>query len=57
MSDEQHLKIGLPQGLIIGPLKFTLYCSPFFDLARRHGLLIHMYADETQLYFPFYVNE
>ena len=47
MSDEQHLKTGLPQGLIIGPLKFTLYSSPFFEIARHHGLLIHMYADDT----------
>src|SRR5688572_13622848 len=41
---------GVPQGSIFGPLLFILYTSNIVNIASHHGLMIHLYADDTQLY-------
>ena len=53
LSDPQPLAVGLPQGSIVGPGEFPTYTAPLFGIARDHGVSIHMYADDTQLYLPF----
>ena len=57
MSEPHYLKTGLPQGSILGPFQFTLYSSPLFDIACGHGIEVHMYTDDTQLYLPFCVKD
>ena len=52
-SAPQALTVGLPQGSLVGPGEFPTYSSPLFRIARRHGIRIHMYADDTQLYLTF----
>ena len=53
LSQPTPLAIGMPQGSVVGPNGFPAYTSPIFEIARRHGIQIHMYADDTQLFLPF----
>lgn len=51
MSEEIELNIGVPQGSILGPLLFILYTKGLQSLAKKYGFSIHLYADDTQIYF------
>ena len=35
---------------------FTIYSGPIADIARNHELNVHLYADDTQLYFSYDIN-
>jgi len=45
------LSCGVPQGSVLGPVLFLVYCADVISIARRCGLEIHSYADDSQLYF------
>ena len=41
---------GVSQDSILCPLHFILYTSNIVNIAYQHGLMVHLYADDTQLY-------
>ena len=42
---------------MLGPLFLTIYASPVVNIVRNHDSSVHSYADDTQLYLSFNVNE
>ncbi|CAH0559663.1 unnamed protein product [Brassicogethes aeneus] len=51
ISTPVEIKCGVPQGSILGPLLFAIYTSQLVKCIKNCNF--HLYADDTQLYFPF----
>jgi len=38
------LDVGVPQGSVLGPMLFAIYCSPVADVIASHRVQYHQYA-------------
>jgi hypothetical protein len=56
ISPPLSLDYGMPQGSVFGPFSFPKYSSPIAQIAIKHGVLYHLYADDTQMYVVFDVD-
>jgi hypothetical protein len=53
LSERVLIKYSVPQGSVLGPKHYIMYTKPVRAICKRHGLLHHFYADDSQLYLSF----
>ena len=53
LSNFANIICGVPQGSVLGHLKFSLYPLPLSAILMYHNIGYHLYADNTQLYISF----
>lgn len=53
-SPATELKVEVPQGLLLGPPLFAVYCSPVANITADHWVQHHQYTDDTQLHLAMH---
>ena len=52
-SRPADVSFGVPQGSVLSPIIFTLYCAPLSSLIETHSVSDQSFADDTQLLHSF----
>ena len=55
-SSPVEISRGVPQGSVLGPVLFSLFTTPLGDIAIKHDMERHFYADDSQFYLRFKLN-
>jgi hypothetical protein len=50
VSEDFSLPFGVPQGSVLGPKGYCMYSKPIGEICKKHNMLYHTYADDTQNY-------
>ena len=50
MSDFAELVSGIVQGSGLGPTMFVAYINELATILRKHGISVHLFADDVKLY-------
>ena len=49
LSHTVSVPFGVPQGSVLGPLLYVLYTAELSKVVTVHGLMLHQYADDSQI--------
>jgi len=49
LSHAVSVPFGVPQGSVLGPLLYVLYTAELSKVVTVHGLMLHQYADDSQI--------
>ena len=53
ISELAKLACGVPQGSVLGTLKFCIYMLPIGSIMRHHDIDFDIYVNDSQLYVSF----
>ena len=57
LSSVQPFRFCVPQGSVLGPLLFVMYTAELHQVVTSHGLTLHQYADDCQIYLTTLVED